>query len=103
MNRTRQIVAITLVATALCADRAVASVAPAQVQRHDARVVSLAERFVQRLSSNFRRIVPAMRLCERSRGESLATVANRPAPIVAFVAQQPISPFQFRLPPPALA
>ena len=52
MNRTRQIVAITLVATALCADRAVASVAPAQAHRHDARVVSLAGRFAQKLSSD---------------------------------------------------
>ena len=101
MNRTRQIVAITLVATALCADRAVASVAPTVV-RHEARVTSLAERLVSRLSSNFRRVVPAMRLCERARGESITSIAQWPAPVLAFIARQPISPFQFRLPPPAL-
>src|SRR5215218_180313 len=101
MNRTRQIVAITLVATALCADRAVASVAPAQL-RTEARVTSLAGRFASRLSSNFRRVVPAMRLCERARGDSTTSVVQRPAPVLAVIAQQPISPFQFRLPPPAL-
>ena len=101
MNRTRQIVAITLVATALCADRAVASVAPT-AQRTEARVTSLAERFARKLSTNFRRVVPAMRLCERSRGEAVASNSNRPAPMLAFIAQQPISPFQFRLPPPSL-
>lgn len=102
MNRTRQIVAITLVATALCADRAVATVAPVQAQRIDARVTSLAERFVRRFSSNFQRVVPAMRLCERSGGNALASITDRPAPAITFVAQQPMSPFQFRLPPPSL-
>ena len=101
MRRTQHILAITLVATALCADRAVASVAPTHV-RTEARVTSLAERFVKRLSSNFQRIVPAMRLCERSRSESVASITNRPAPTLEFIARQPISPFQFRLPPPAL-
>ena len=102
MNRTRQIVAITLVATALCADRAVASVAPIAGHRHEARVVSLAERFARKLGSSFQRVVPAMRLCERSRGESIANVANRPAPAIEFIAPPPLGPFQFRLPPPAL-
>jgi len=101
MNRTRHLVAITLVATALCADRAVASVAPTTV-RSEARVTSLAERLVSRLSSNFRRVVPAMRLCERARGESTTSIAQRPVPVLAFVAQQQTSPFQFRLPPPTL-
>jgi hypothetical protein len=102
MNRTRQIVAITLVATALCADRAVATVAPEASVRIDARVTSLAERFVRRLSSNFQRVVPAMRLCERSRGEAAASQTNRPAPIVASISPQRTNPFQFRLPPPSL-
>jgi len=39
---------------------------------------------------------------QRSRGEAVASNSNRPAPILAFIAQQPISPFQFRLPPPSL-
>jgi hypothetical protein len=101
MNRTRQIVAITLVATALCADRAVATVAPEAV-RIDARATSLAERFARKLSTNFRRVVPAMRLCERSQADSVASTANRAAPVVAFIAPQPTNPFQFRLPPPSL-
>ncbi|CAN5539226.1 hypothetical protein BH09PLA1_BH09PLA1_20240 [soil metagenome] len=101
MVRTRQILAITLVATALCADRAVASVAPSEL-RTEARVTSLAGRFVSRLSSKFRRVVPAMRLCERVRGESTVPTAPRESLVRAFVPPQPTSPFQFRLPPPAL-
>jgi hypothetical protein len=101
MGKTRHLVAITLVATALCADRAVASVAPTEL-RTEARVSSLAGRFVSRLSSKFRRVVPALRLCERSRGETVAPIAVCPAPVVAFIAQRRIGPFQFRLPPPVL-
>ena len=85
------------VTTALCADRAAAA-APA-TRPH---VTEMAGRLVMRLAQRMRRIVAAVRPWqERLRG--LAQVV-RPAPLVAvaFVPPRPVSPFQFRLPPPTV-
>jgi len=102
MVRTRHILAVTLVATALAADRAVASVscAPAELSR-PISVESMAGRLVRPLSSNFRRVIPSARLWENLRENAIvpSTVPDVQPPMVP-IAPVAISPFQFRLPPP---
>jgi len=95
MTKTRHLIAVTLVATALCADRAALAV-PSQQP-----VTQLAGQFIQRLSSSFRRVLPAARLYRSGRYGFQPVVR----PLRATVsAQHPpairLSPFYFRLPPP---
>jgi hypothetical protein len=95
-HRSRQVIAVTLVAAALCADR-VAGAAPAL--RPQPRNATAAERLVERLTTSFRRAVPAARVIAVRRDES--TVETRlPAPQAIVLLPQPTVPFQFRLPPP---
>jgi hypothetical protein len=103
MNRTRQILAVTLVATALAADRAVASAASAPVSaQSDASVMSMAGRIVNRLTSSLRRTVQAPRVWENRRVETVATPSIPPTTTPDPVRSRPqLNPFQFRLPPPA--
>jgi hypothetical protein len=86
---------MTLVATALCADRAVAS----QLPRPQPDAVP-ARSFVGRLTVRFQRAVPAVKLVESRREKenprqtpSLLAAQNLPG-------YPKLSPFQFRLPPP---
>ena len=103
MGRTRHILAVTLVATALCADRAVAAaVTPEAPVRPQTSMMEMAGRFVSRLSSNFRRAVATVRIYE-PRSQQGAASFDRPIPESAPIVQIPISPNQFRLPPPAVA
>lgn len=103
MRRTRQVLAVMLVATALCADRGAAALSsdPPRAQSEPART-SLAARIIRGLS----------RTLGQSADVMLARQDVRPGrPLVrgpAAMADQspgrpnlPISPFQFRLPPPA--
>ena len=98
MKRTRHLIAVALVATALCADRAVAA-APT-VRAHRAVTESLASR----LTTGFRRAVSPVRVYQpRQDTQSVAPLAasriNESAPIYLH---EELSPFEFRLPPPAL-
>jgi hypothetical protein len=98
LRATRQVLAVMAVATALCADRVTANSNAAPVARTP--VAEMAGRLVMRLAQRLRRVVSAMSPWQvRQRGTS---VVLRPAlmPAPAFVAPRPISPFQFRLPPP---
>ncbi len=95
LRATRQVLAVVAVTTALCADR-VAHAAPA------ARlpVAEMAGRLVMRLARRLRRVVATVLPWQvRQRG---VAQARRPvlAYAYAFVAPRPLSPFQFRLPPP---
>jgi len=101
MGKTRHILAVTLVATALCADRAAArACAPGgPSSRGEDGVMSMAGRLVSRLSSNFRRVVSAIRL-RPSRSAQVARSIVMSAPIIAVIVPQQFTPFQFRLPPP---
>jgi hypothetical protein len=104
MVRTRQILAVTLVATALAADRAIASTANAPVSpQGEASVMSVAGRIVSRLTSSFRRVVPAARVWESRQVEQIADTVPHACSQNLFVSHTPLSPFQFRLPPPALS
>lgn len=101
MGRTRHILAVTLVATALCADRAVAATAaaPEAAARPTSGMMEMAGRLVSRLSSNFRRVVATVRIYE-PRSQQAAPSFERAIPESAPIVQLPISPNQFRLPPP---
>ena len=101
MKRTRHVLAVALVATALCADRAIAA---APTVRAD-MAATAAGRLVSRLSVRFRRVVPSVRLYQ-SRQDALkpALVQTHVAPDAEPTNLSPSlqSPFQFPLPPPSL-
>jgi len=96
MRNARHMVAVMVVATALCADRAAAE--PSQ----RAGMGDVARQLANRISVNFRRVVPAVRIQFATR-----TAFVRPCELPAIDADQfvghpwALSPFQFRLPPPS--
>lgn len=99
MRKVRNILAVALVAMALCADRAVAS-APAVRP-----AIGLAPRqVVGQLTRRFRHVVPAVKIVQ-DRQEGVRSVPPmRPVPVETPVGlhASESTPFQFRLPPPAL-
>ena len=98
MSKTRQILAVVAVTTALCADRAVSAAPAARPQ-----VGEMAARLVDRLSRPFRKTVPSvLRAPARQDRPQIATPRFEPAPAPAAAVHCDLSPFQFRLPPPAL-
>src|SRR5258706_156590 len=100
-RKTRTIVAVTLLATALCADRSVASAA--QASRVEA-AGPVARGFAQRLTVSLRRVVPAVKL-HQSRQEGFASVVwgGKFEGAQATVTRGTQgTPFEFRLPPPVL-
>ena len=99
-RRHRQVLAVLAVTTALCADH-VASAAPTVRPQ----VGTLAGRIVTRLTQSFGRTVAgANQVLSRQRSLSgRANVVASVAPVSASApAHRPLSPFQFRLPPPTL-
>lgn len=97
MRPSRRILAITLVASALCADRAIAASPALRPQ-----VASVAGRLVSRLSINLRRVVPSAKVYQ-TRHEGAAGLLRQPRLEVV----QPdrslairLSPLLLRLPPP---
>jgi hypothetical protein len=96
MQRARHILAVTLVATALCADR-MASAAPA-IQEP---VREIAGRLITRLSDSFQQVAPAARMYQPLRQNARPVIEPVVfTPIVRAPACVAVSPFQFRLPPP---
>jgi hypothetical protein len=96
-SRSKHILAVVAVMTALCADRAVSA---APVSRTP--VAEMAARLVIRLSESFSRVAPsnvrpAVRLELTSREGQVPAIIPQPS-IVHHIA---LSPFQFRLPPPS--
>lgn len=91
----RQVVAVTLVATVLCADHVVCAAPHWQKP-----AVDLACKLVQRLRVSFKHAVPSLRLYVRRPagpvrvGRPLALLAQRLVPVIS------LHPFQFRIPPP---
>jgi hypothetical protein len=99
-RHTRTIVAVTLLATALCADRAVVASSASEASRVEAGPVSRG--FAERLTVSLRRVVAAVKLHPR-RQEGVAAcvpaVRVQRAQVTGSHAEQG-TPFQFRLPPP---
>ncbi len=95
MKHARHVIAVTLMATAICADR-IAPAVPAQTT-----TTHFASRLIERLSMNLRRVLPAVTLYQPRRF-GLGLAARRPPAIAdqGFVPAPRLSPFQFRLPPP---
>jgi hypothetical protein len=96
MKNARHVIAVTLMATAICADRALPS-APLETQQ-----THLAGRLMQRLCVNLRQTLPAARICHPQRFGLRAAELSSPRlhDFTIDLQKQPISPFQFRLPPP---
>ena len=106
MRKTRTIVAVTLLATALCADRAVAVAAARDVAapgRDRAQTQSGQQTFAQRLTRSLRQVVPTMQL-HQTRRDGLAPIEVRGNVRDAQSGGRVLegTPFQFRLPPPTL-
>jgi hypothetical protein len=94
-RRTKHVIAVMVVATALCADRSVSAAPMTRPQSH-----GLARTFASKLTTSLRRAV-ATRRVESIRSFDAAPVFAHPLRQSASGLHQPISPFQFRLPPPA--
>ncbi|MDP9172411.1 MAG: hypothetical protein M3O30_00905 [Planctomycetota bacterium] len=94
MRRSRQIIVVALVATALCAGRMTLAV-PQPGPR-----TQLAGRIISRLSSGLRRAVTARLYQPRRENARVLVVAQLARPRVIHSARISFSPFHFRLPPP---
>ena len=103
MLKTRHILALTLVATVLCADRAVLAVAetpdPA-IGFSGGKPSGLARQMAQRLTQSLRQAVTVQLHQTRLAGQVMLAPGKPELSRVVAVAQRPLSPFQFRLPPP---
>ena len=98
MSKTRHILAVVAMTTALCADQAVSAAPAARPQ-----VGEMAARLVERLSRPFRQTVATVvRAPDRQARPQVALERFEPAPAPAVAAHCDLSPFQFRLPPPAI-
>jgi hypothetical protein len=99
MRRTKQVIAVVMVATALCADRATLAAAPA-TPRSETNA-GLARTFASRLTSNLRRAVaPSLATIEPVRSDEKVQAFALPIHEEARGVRSEFSPFQFRLPPP---
>ena len=97
--------AVVAVTTALCADQAaVGATVPAAARPQAADLAQAAEGLVSRLARGLRRVAGNVVPCDcPARPESLTGSApvRRPTPPADVLAvHHPVSPFQFRLPPP---
>jgi hypothetical protein len=97
-RKTRQVLLALAVTTALCADQVAVATPTLRPQ-----VADLAGQIVNRLSRSFRQAVSVeLPLHARQRGTLQRPSAQRVSPVSAPIAHHPVSPFQFRLPPPTL-
>ena len=104
MRRTRQVLAVMLVATALCADRGAAALSSASPRVHaEPTKTSLTARIIRGLSRTLGQSADVVLARQDIRpGRAVLT---GPAPLVAQspgAPHLPVSPFQFRLPPPVV-
>lgn len=96
MRKLGNILAVTLVALALCADRATSAVPAARPH-----ISQVTRQVVRQVTRRFQRVVPAVKIVQ-DRQEGFAGVATRevPADLPAGLHVNEGTPFQFRLPPP---
>jgi hypothetical protein len=100
-SSSKRILAVMVVTAALCADHAVAAAPTARLE--PAEIGNIAHRLVGRLAKNFRQVIPATRSWAIRRpglAVSAPCTALREADPTA--SRSPVSPFQFRLPPPMI-
>jgi hypothetical protein len=97
----KRILAVMVVTAALCADHAVAA-APT-TRQEPAEIGNIAHRLVGRLAKNFRQVIPATRSWAiRRPGLAVSTPPAVMCEADPSAARPQITPFQFRLPPPAV-
>jgi hypothetical protein len=97
-RKTRQVLLALAVTTALCADQVAVATPTLRPQ-----VAELAGQIVNRLTRSFRNVVTVeVPLHARHRFAAHRDGPGRALPVSAAVAHRPLSPFQFRLPPPTL-
>jgi len=104
VNRsTKQVLAVMLVATAMCADRGLAAPAGRLPIEVPVARASQTSRWIDKLSRGFSRSVAVVlpRRDDRA-GRFASVVVAAPAPSSADPVHLPVTPFQFRLPPPAI-
>lgn len=98
MHKSRHILMVTLVATALCADTVAQAAPELRPQVHQ-----MATRIVRRLSISFRQVVPAAPMLQSHRdGASQSPMQPRMISQDRAWPTQAFSPFEFRLPPPVI-
>ena len=99
MRRSRHVIAVIVVATALSADR-VANAAP----QAKPQVTQLARTLANKLSTGLQRVVPAVRLVQdRREGETQQVVSHLVNEVITpLIHPAQGTPFSFRLPPPTL-
>lgn len=99
MRRSRHVIAVIVVATALSADRVV-SAAP-QAKPH---VTQLARSLANRLSTGFQRVVPGVKFVQdRREGETEQVVSHVVTEVTTpLIHAAQGTPFRFRLPPPTV-
>ncbi len=99
MLRTRRVLVATILATALCADR-LAVAAPTLPPQ----VIGVARQIAGRLAASLRGVVPAVRFASAIR-TSRPAAPDRQVLVcdAGLIHLHESQPFQFRLPPPALA
>lgn len=103
MRRSQQVLAVVVVTTALYADHVAAAHAPAPVATTHQRAPRLAVRFVHRLTQSFRQAVPVTAPREDRSARLVVQAGPRPLGDQSLdVVSPPLSPFEFRLPPPVL-
>jgi hypothetical protein len=101
ISTTRRVLAVMAVTTALCADQAAMASPAARPQ--PVEFAQLASRLVTRLAQNFQRTLPAV-IREPARQQRFAPIAATSDVSATAIAapHASLSPFQFRLPPPAV-
>ena len=98
MAKRRRILAVLVIAVALCAGR---SVTAAPAAKPHLGPVAAARTLAGRIVKSLRQIVPSVRLDHARRAESaVVRTAVRPVAPALTVRIAEFSPFQFRLPPP---
>jgi hypothetical protein len=90
-------IAITLVAASLCADRAVIAAPVLRPQMN-----GIASRLVSRLSAKFRRVVPTICVYQNQTGRVVSAEKIYPITDTTACFATRLSPLFLRLPPPAL-
>jgi hypothetical protein len=96
-HRHQKLIAVVMVTAALCADSAVLaapSIRPA--------VGQIASRFVDRLTRKLGHAVQGVKLHQDRSESDQPTTLVIAAPVDRPAAHQPVTPFQFRLPPPLI-
>jgi hypothetical protein len=98
MRKFPNILAVTIVALALCADRVAAAAPAARPQ-----IGQVTRQVVRQLTRRFQHVLPTPKIVEHRReGATRSVVRQLPADVPNGLHSTESTPFQFRLPPPTV-